>query len=73
MRFRLVVYNTTDDNKYKADTDGRHEFLGNREAIWFLWFTLTEKLGKKHVEVFSLDGTPQKPELGFHGMSDYNV
>ena len=71
MRFRLVFHNTNEENKYAADA--RHEYLGDRDAIWHLWYVLVRQIGKKHVEVFSLDGTKQRPEIGLHGMSDYNV
>ena len=72
MRFRLVFYDTTDQNKYASDR--RHEYLGDRDAIWSLWFLLNNQLKKPHVEVFSLDGTRQHPELGcLEGMTDYNL
>lgn len=71
MRFRLVFHDTNEENKYAAND--RHEYLGDREAIWHLWFLLTRTLGKKHIEIFSLDGTKQQPEVGLHGMCDYNV
>lgn len=71
MRFRLVLYDTADENKYA--TESRHEFFGDLDAIWHLWFILTRTLGKKHVEVFSLDGTKQRPDLGSTGMGDYNI
>lgn len=71
MRFRLVFYDTNDENKYA--TESRHEYLGDRDAIWYLWFLLTRTLGKKHIEVFALDGTKQNPDIGLHGMSDYGL
>ena len=69
MRFRLVHYDTQEGNKYVADR--RHEYLGDREAIWHLWFTLAKSLGKKHVEVYSLDGRKLEPEKGITAMTDY--
>ena len=71
MRFRLVIHDTKDENKYTADR--RHEFLGDRDAIWFLWFTFAKTMGKRHVEVFNLAGDKQRPEDGINGMSDFNV
>ncbi len=70
MRFRLVFHDTQDDNKYAANKV--HEYLGDREAIWQLWYMLTKTLKMKHVEVFSLDGTKQEPEKGYPGLVDYN-
>lgn len=70
MRFRLVMHDTKKDNKY--DAERRYEFLGNREAIWFLWFTLKEQ-GAKHVEVFNLAGNKQSPQDGIHGLFDYSA
>lgn len=71
MRFRLVFHDTPEDNKYAANN--RHEYLGDREAIWHLWFMLTKTLNKKHAEVFSLDGRKLEPEKGLNGMVDYNI
>lgn len=71
MRFRLVIYDTTEDNKYAAER--RHEFLGDKDAIWFLWYTFSKIEGKKHIEVFNLAGDKQHPENGSNGMVDYNV
>jgi hypothetical protein len=71
MRFRLVLHDTQSDNKY--DATSRHEYLGDRDATWHLWYTLAKVLGKKHVEVFNLDGTKLDPEKGLHLMTDYNV
>lgn len=71
MRFRLVIHDTKEDNKYEADR--RYEFFGDKEAIWFLWYTFVKREGKRHVEVFDLAGDKQRPEVGIHGMSDYNV
>lgn len=71
MRFRLVVYETSESNKFMAEE--RHEYLGDRNAIWKLWFMLVKQLNKRHVEVYSLDGTRQKPENGLAGMTDYSV
>lgn len=69
--FRLTFYDTTKDNKYEA-TD-RHEYLGNKESVFKLWYLLTKVLGKKHVEIFSLDGQKQNPESGLLGLTDYNL
>jgi hypothetical protein len=71
VRFRLVIYDTNYDNKYAADS--RYEFLGSRDSIWFLWYQLTAVEGKKHVEVFNLAGSKQRPEDGINGMSDISV
>ena len=71
MRFRLTLHDTLEDDKYLARAS--YEFFGDRDGIWFLWFTLTKKLNKKHVEVFSLDGRKLSPELGISYMSDYNI
>lgn len=65
--FRIVWYETAAENKYEADR--RHEFLGGREAIFTLWYTLTSRLGQRHVEVYSIDGRMQKPENGLSGLS----
>lgn len=71
MKFRLVCYETDSENKY--DAYHRVEFLGDRDSVFWLWFTLTRKLGEKHVEVFSLDGRKLEPEKGINGMVDYNL
>ena len=68
MRFRLVVYNTKSDNQY--DAQDTFEYLGDAEAIWFLWFTLMNTAKHKHVEVFNLAGERLKPELGISAMLD---
>lgn len=70
MRFRLVIRDTDSDNKYHAEHG--YEFLGDQESIMFLWIQF-KKMGKKHVEVFSLDGTKQAPEKGINGLCDYGV
>ena len=49
------------------------KFLGDRDAIWFLWYTFTKAGGKRHVEVFNIAGDKQRPEEGINGMPDYNV
>ena len=69
--FRLTWYRTESENKYDAET--RCEYIGDRDSIWSLWATLTKQLDYKHVEVFSLDGTRQEPELGRYGLTGYNV
>ncbi len=71
MRFRLAYYDTTEENKFAAER--RHEYVGNRDAIFNLWFMLTRTLGKKHVEVFNLAGEKQRPEDGVNGLCDYNI
>jgi hypothetical protein len=71
MRFRLVVYDTWSDNKF--DAERRYEILGDRNAIWFMWFNLTHDLKYKHVEVFHINGVQQHPEKGIAGMEDYNL
>jgi hypothetical protein len=68
MQFRLVFYNTKSENKY--DAEYRYEYFGNRESIWYLWFTLKDS---GHVEVFSLDGRKQEPEKGISGLVGYNI
>jgi hypothetical protein len=70
MRFRLVIRDTNSDNKY--DADSCYEFLGDKESIMFLWIQF-KKMGKNHVEVFSLDGTKQEPEKGVNGLCDSGV
>lgn len=69
MLFRLALYDTKEDDKYLADTEDRYEFLGDLRSIWFLWHTFKVQQKKKHVEVFSLDGTKQQPEKGHDGMA----
>ena len=71
MRFRLVLYRTKEDNKLYADN--RHEYFGDKAAIWYLWYAFTKELGYKHVEVFSLDGIKQEPEKGIAGMIEYSI
>lgn len=68
MRFRLVHYDTKEEDRYAAEDI--HEYLGSREAIWHLWYLLAEKLKHRHVLVYSLNGAPQKPELGINGLAD---
>lgn len=68
MQFRLTFYKTTSKNKYDSET--RHEYFGNRESIWYLWFILKDE---GHVEVFSLDGRKQEPEKGISGMIGYTI
>ncbi len=70
MRFRLTWHDTDDPDKYT--TERRYEFLGDRGAIWRLWFEL-DRHGNKHVAVYSLDGALQKPEKGKGGLVDYNI
>jgi len=75
MRFRLVIYDTQSDNKF--DAVRRYEILGDRDAIWFIWFTLTQGLmgtkKQKHVEVFHINGTRLHPEKGIANMEDYII
>jgi hypothetical protein len=72
MQFRLTWHDTRHDNKYEADTEYRYEYLGGREAIWRLWYEL-DRLGNKHLAVYSLDGTKQRPERGLGGLTGYNI
>lgn len=69
MRFRLVYYDTTDENKYAADRV--HEYIGDREAIWRAWYMLARELKRPHVEVYSINGARQDPAKGIDGMQDY--
>lgn len=71
MQFRLTLHDTDSDNKY--DADRRYEYIGDRDDIWHLWYSFTKLLHKKHVSVYSLDGTLQEPEKGLHGMVGYNI
>ena len=71
MKFRLVCWDTTSDNKY--DAEKRYEYLGNALSIWNLWFMLVRQLQKQHVEVYNLNGLRQEPEKGLTGLGDYNV
>ncbi len=73
MRFRLVMHDTDDENKYDAESDKRCEYLGKKEDIWSLWYLLTQVLKKKHVEVFHINGIKQHPEFGMSGMGDYQL
>lgn len=68
MRFRLVFYDTKEEKKHLAKR--RHEYLGDLEAIWYLWLNLKDK---GHVEVYNLMGEKQKPEEGYYGMVDYGL
>jgi len=71
MRFRLVWYVTNNDNKYHADD--RFEYLGDRDGICRLWYELIRQ-GNRHVEIWTLDGTRQTPELGLNTIwSGYRV
>ena len=70
MRFHLVFYNTKSTDKHSAER--RHEYLGNREAIWTLWHTLTTA-GNRHVEVFNLAGEKQCSENGAMALDDFVV
>jgi hypothetical protein len=69
--FRLVWYDTDRDTKYAADH--RHELLGDRDAIFAVWYVLVEKQGCKHVEVYSLDGRLMSAEKGLGGLVGYSV
>jgi len=71
MRFRLVIHDTDAFNRF--DATRRYEYLGDREAIWFLWYTFTKIEGKRHVDVFDLAGQKQRPEEGIAGLTDYIV
>ena len=71
MRFRLVAYLTKSEDKYS--TDDRIEIIGNRESIFNVWFTYTQKLKYPHVDVYSLDGRKLDPNKGIQGMPDYCV
>jgi hypothetical protein len=63
-------YKTKSENKF--DANEKHEYLGDRESIWNLWYRLTKILNEKYVEVYSLDGRRQTPELGLQGLIDYS-
>jgi hypothetical protein len=67
---RLVWYDTNSGHKY--DADNRYEYLADVEAILVLYLAL-EKIGAKHVEVFSLDGTRLDPNKGRGGLHGHNV
>jgi len=68
MRFQLHLYDTNAVDKYMAETYQRHVIYGDAEAIWKIWYYLTQSLGKKHVEIFDLMGNKQKPEEGLNGL-----
>lgn len=71
MRFRLLWHETTSNDKH--DAKRRYEYLGDKASIWKLWFILTRIQLEKHVEIYSLDGIKQKPELGvIAGLIDYS-
>lgn len=71
MLFRLVIYDTEEENKYAALDS--YEYLGNREAVWFLWYTFARVLGKRHVEIYNLIGQKQRPEDGIVTLTDYSI
>lgn len=71
MKFRLVHYETSSENKF--DADQRFEFFGNKNDIFNLWWLFTYTLHFKHVEVFNLAGDKCNPREGIAGMIDYNI
>lgn len=71
MRFRLAVYHTTSANKYNAEM--RHEYFGDADSIWHLWFHFARQMNFQHVEVYSLDGQRIHPEKGLNAMTDYTL
>lgn len=64
--YRVVVYVTTDENKYKADEILEY-IATSRTAAWYLWFKLQRMCGM-HVEVFRKDGTKCNMEDGVNGI-----
>ena len=70
MRFRLVVYVTDEENKHLANEV--HEYLGDRDAIFFLWWTFAKVQKKRYVEVFNLAGHRLNPENGLAALQDFN-
>jgi len=71
MEFRVVLYDTNSEDKYEAEN--RYEYFGDRDSMWYLWFTLSNKCGQKHVEMFNLAGDKQQPEKGLSGMIGYSI
>ena len=71
MRFRLVVYMTDADNKFEASR--AHEYLGDEQAIYHLWYTFSKICKHKHVEIYNLMGVRLDPEIGISCMVDYSV
>lgn len=65
--FRIVWYETQDENKYKAER--RYELLGPPEAVFRLWFLLRETW--RHVEIYNLQGAPCDPARGLDGLVGY--
>ena len=77
--FRLTwgVRNRTMRNIH--DCDNRFEVIGSREAIFDLWFHLSEleKLADKQLHesacprcltIFDMNSIPQEPHRGLHGL-----
>lgn len=64
--YRLTLWNTQDEDKWPAEV---YTYLGDRLAIWQLWYWFTNNLRRTHVEVYNLDGVKQKPEKGLQGLS----
>ena len=69
--FRLVWYDTKYENKYEADKI--HQFMGDFDSIFRLWFVLTAERSCKHVEVYNLNGVRQHPERGSSGMTAHSA
>lgn len=66
--FRVVWFDTQDDNKWSTDTEHIFECIADRNSAWKLWFTLSKKLEAKHVAVFNMDGVKCEPEKGLSEM-----
>lgn len=50
MKFRLVIYNTTQNEKYEADSENRFEIFGDKKSIWYMWHFLTDKNESKRIK-----------------------
>lgn len=72
MKYRLVHYDTQEDDKHAADDV--HEYWCTEESdAWHLWWTLVRVAGQRHVEVYNMLGQRQNPEKGVHALRSHSV
>lgn len=47
------------------------EYIGDRESIFALWLALKDSW--RHVVIYDLEGSKQRPEEGINGLMSYQV
>lgn len=77
--FRLTWGVGNQETRDIYDCEHRYEIMGSREAIFDLWFHLSqlEKLADQRLHesacprcltIFDMNGIPQEPHRGLHGL-----